>query len=47
MMLQSHDLVKAFGGVTAINHLSLEVEKGTVFGIIVRMVAGRQPSSTW
>ena len=34
MILQSHDLVKSFGGVTAINHLSLEVEKGTVFGII-------------
>jgi len=34
MILQSHDLVKAFGGVTAINHLSLEVEKGTVLGII-------------
>jgi len=34
MILQSHDLVKSFGGVTAINHLSLKVEKGTVFGII-------------
>jgi branched-chain amino acid transport system ATP-binding protein len=34
MILQSHDLVKSFGGVTAINHLSLEVEKGSVFGII-------------
>ena len=34
MILQSHDLVKSFGGVTAIDHLSLEVEKGTVFGII-------------
>ena len=34
MILQSNDLVKSFGGVTAINHLSLEVEKGTVFGII-------------
>jgi len=34
MILQSHDLVKSFGGVTAINHLSLEVEKGTVLGII-------------
>lgn len=34
MILQSHDLVKSFGGVTAINHLSLDVEKGTVFGII-------------
>jgi branched-chain amino acid transport system ATP-binding protein len=26
--------VKSFGGVTAINHLSLTIEKGTVFGII-------------
>ena len=34
MTLQSHDLVKSFGGVTAINHLSLTVEKGMVFGII-------------
>jgi len=34
MILQSNDLVKSFGGVTAINHLSLTVEKGTVFGII-------------
>ena len=34
MILQSHDLVKSFGGVTAINHLSLGVEKGSVFGII-------------
>ena len=34
MILQSHDLVKSFGGVTAINHLSLDVEKGMVFGII-------------
>ena len=34
MMLQSEDLIKSFGGVTAINHLSLTVEKGSVFGII-------------
>lgn len=34
MILQSDDLVKSFGGVTAINHLSLTIEKGTVFGII-------------
>jgi len=34
MILQSHDLVKSFGGVAAINHLSLTVEKGMVFGII-------------
>ncbi len=34
MILESHDLVKSFGGVSAINHLSLQVEKGSVFGII-------------
>lgn len=34
MILRSNDLVKSFGGVTAINHLSLSVEKGTAFGII-------------
>ena len=34
MILQSHDLVKSFGGVMAINHLSLQVERGSVFGII-------------
>jgi branched-chain amino acid transport system ATP-binding protein len=34
MILQSHDLVKSFGGVTAINHLSVTVEKGMVLGII-------------
>ncbi len=34
MILQSDDLVKSFGGVTAINHLSLTIEKGSVFGII-------------
>jgi branched-chain amino acid transport system ATP-binding protein len=34
MMLESNDLTKAFGGVVAIHHLSLKVEKGTIFGII-------------
>ena len=34
MILKSNNLVKSFGGVTAINQLSLEVERGTVFGII-------------
>jgi branched-chain amino acid transport system ATP-binding protein len=34
MILQSNDLVKSFGGVMAINHLSLQVERGSVFGII-------------
>lgn len=34
MILESQELKKSFGGVMAINHLSLSVEKGTVFGII-------------
>ncbi len=34
MILQSHSLRKSFGGVAAINDLSLTVEKGTIFGII-------------
>lgn len=34
MILESRELKKSFGGVAAINNLSLTVEKGTVFGII-------------
>jgi branched-chain amino acid transport system ATP-binding protein len=34
MILESQELKKSFGGLKAINHLSLSVEKGTVFGII-------------
>ena len=34
MLLESRDLTKAFGGLVAVNQLSLTVEKGTVLGII-------------
>lgn len=34
MILESLNLTKSFGGVTAIDHLSLSVEKGEVFGLI-------------
>lgn len=34
MILQSHELTKSFGGVKAINQLSLTVEKGMIFGLI-------------
>ncbi len=34
MLLQSHDLTKSFGGLVAVNQLSLKVEKGTILGII-------------
>ncbi|MBM4351119.1 MAG: ATP-binding cassette domain-containing protein, partial [Deltaproteobacteria bacterium] len=34
MLLQVHDLIKSFGGLVAVNQLSLKVEKGTILGII-------------
>jgi branched-chain amino acid transport system ATP-binding protein len=34
ILLESRDLIKSFGGVTAIDHLSLTVEKGMILGII-------------
>jgi len=34
MILESRELKKSFGGVAAINNLSLSVEKGTIFGVI-------------
>lgn len=34
MLLQCHDLKKSFGGLTAVDQLSLTVEKGMIFGII-------------
>ncbi len=33
-ILETKNIKKSFGGVTAINDLSLRVEKGTIFGII-------------
>jgi branched-chain amino acid transport system ATP-binding protein len=34
MILQSNDLIKSFGGVTAIDRLSLTVEEGMILGLI-------------
>jgi len=34
MLLQSHELTISFGGLTAVDRLSLAVEKGSVLGII-------------
>ncbi len=34
MLLQCHDLKISFGGLTAVDQLSLTVEKGMIFGII-------------
>jgi len=34
MILQSNDLIKSFGGITAIDRLSLAVEEGMILGLI-------------
>lgn len=34
MILEAIDLTKSFGGVMAINHLSIQVEKGMILGLI-------------
>ena len=33
--LEARDVSKRFGGIVATNHVSIQVEKGKIFGIIV------------
>ena len=41
MLLQVDDVTKRFGGVVAVNHVSLSVEKGEIFGLIGPNGAGK------
>lgn len=41
MLLQVDDVTKRFGGVVALNHVSLAVEKGEIFGLIGPNGAGK------
>jgi ABC-type branched-subunit amino acid transport system ATPase component len=34
MLIQVDDVVKKFGGLVAVHHVSLDVEKGEIFGLI-------------
>ena len=41
MLIQVDDVVKRFGGLVAVNHVSLAVEKGEIFGLIGPNGAGK------
>jgi branched-chain amino acid transport system ATP-binding protein len=41
MMLEIKDLTKSYGGVTAVNHVSIHVEKGEIHGLIGPNGAGK------
>jgi len=40
-MLETHDIVKNFGGLTAVNHVSVSVKEGEIFGLIGPNGAGK------
>lgn len=41
MLLEMKDAVKQFGGITALSHMSFQVEEGEFFGIIGPNGAGK------
>ena len=41
MLLEMKDAVKQFGGITALSHMSFQVEEGEIFGIIGPNGAGK------
>ena len=56
--VETHDLTRRFGALTAVQHLNLEIERGEVFGLLgpngsgktttIRMLCGLlQPSAGW
>ncbi|MGD1992591.1 MAG: ABC transporter ATP-binding protein [Anaerolineae bacterium] len=40
-ILETHEIVKNFGGLTAVNHVSVTVEEGEIFGLIGPNGAGK------
>ena len=41
MLLEMQNVVKRFGGLTAVSNMSFQVEKGEIFGVIGPNVAGK------
>ena len=41
VILETQEIVKNFGGLTAVNHVSLHVEPGEIFGLIGPNGAGK------
>jgi branched-chain amino acid transport system ATP-binding protein len=41
MILETHEIVKNFGGLTAVNHVSIGVNEGEIFGLIGPNGAGK------
>ena len=56
--IETHDLTRAFGALTAVQHLTLRIDRGEVFGLLgpngsgktttIRMLCGLlEPSDGW
>lgn len=41
--IETEDLTKTFGSLTAVDHLSFEVDEGEVFGPLVQTAWAKQP----
>ena len=46
MLLEMKNVVKQFGGLTAVSNMSFHVDKGEIFGVIGPTAPARPPFST-
>ena len=46
MLLEMQNVVKRFGGLTAVSNMSFHVEKGEIFGVISQTAPVKQRFST-
>ena len=45
-MIHIENLVKRYGDLVALNHLSLDIKEGEIFGLLLRTVPVKQLRST-